>query len=476
MKKYQLGMIGLGTMGKNLILNMGDHDICVVGYDKNKVMVSRLNKETGKGNVLGVGGMKKFIESLEKPRNIMLMVPAGNPVDVVIHDLLDYLDPGDLIIDGGNSHFKDTGLRQKILGGKGLLYLGVGVSGGGDGARHGPSIMPGGSPEAYQRVEAIFEAIAAKVLGESCVTYLGSGASGHYVKMVHNGIEYGLMQLIAETYDLMKRGLNLSDGKLQLIYQAWNHTEVSSYLIEITARIFSARDEKTGKLLIDAILDEASQKGTGKWASEDAMELQVPVPNIDAAVAMRNMSTLKDQRVLANQILGTVNSRFNGNQEQFIDTLRMALYAAMIITFAQGMSQLRSASEAYKYNINLGSVARIWRGGCIIRAALLNEIRSAYIRQPDLPNLLLDPQLGSDVMRLRENLLLVIHNAVDIGLPTPGFMAALSYLEAYRSSWLPANLIQAQRDYFGAHTFERIDEKGVYHTHWENISGETDVY
>jgi 6-phosphogluconate dehydrogenase len=465
-EKFQIGMIGLGVMGRNLVLNLGDHDYSVIGYDKNPEMVGQLNQDIGDRKVFGVADIAEFIGSLEMPRKIMLMVPAGPPVDAVLGELLDLLDPNDLVIDGGNSYYKDTELRQKTLAERNILYLGVGISGGENGARHGPSIMPGGSHEAYQRVKKILESISAKVEDEPCVTFLGPKSAGHYVKMVHNGIEYGLMELIAETYDMMKRGLGMDDQQLHQIYQWWNQMEVHSYLMEITANIFSKEDPKTNKHLIDEILDEASQKGTGKWASQDAADLQVPIPSIDIAVAMRNLSSLKDQRQIASQAFLSVPSRFEGDQQHFVDNLRMALYAAMIITFAQGMALLRAASETYGYDFDLGAIARIWRGGCIIRAALLEHICTAYKSQPDLPNLLLNPQLGQDVMRLRGSLEMVVQNAAKLGIPTPGFMVALAYFDSYRSSWLPANLVQAQRDYFGAHTYERIDEKGVFHTQW----------
>lgn len=465
-EKYQIGMIGLGLMGRNLVFNMADNGYSIVGYDKNKKMVKKLNQEGGNHLVEGVNDIKDFVHLLNAPRNVMLMLPAGPPVDAVVGELLDYLQPGDLIIDGGNSHFSDTELRQEALSKKGVLYLGVGISGGENGARHGPSIMPGGSLEAYQRIKPILESIAAKVEGKPCVTYLGPKGAGHYVKMVHNGIEYGLMELIAESYDLMNRGLGLVDNQLHDVFKWWNQLEPNSYLMEITANIFSEVNQKTGKHLIDVILDEAKQKGTGKWASIEAMNLQVPIPNIDIAVEMRNLSTLNDQRETASKTLSITTSKFDGNHDQFIDSLRMAFFAAMIITFSQGFALLRAASDSHGYNFDLAEIARIWRGGCIIRASLLNEIHAAFKHQPDLDNLLLDSDLGEDVVLLRKNLVTVVKNAAELGIPIPGFMVALGYLDGYRSSWLPANLIQAQRDYFGAHTYERIDKKGTFHHEW----------
>jgi len=466
-EKYQFGMIGLGVMGRNLALNMGDHNIAVIGYDKNPEMVRQLNQNAGERKIIAVSNLAKFIRSLQKPHTVMLMVPAGPPVDAVISELLDYLDPNDLIIDGGNSHYQDTESRQKTLAERKIIYLGVGISGGESGARHGPSIMPGGSPKAYRRVQAVFEAISAKVEGDPCVTYLGPQAAGHYVKMVHNGIKYGLMQLIVETYDLMKRGLGLDDEQLHQVYHWWNQMELNSYLMEISANIFTEVDPKTNKHLVDVILDEASQKGIGKWTSEEAMNLQVPVPNIDIAVAMRNLSIFKDQRLVASQAWSNPHIQYEGDQEHFLDALRMALYAATIITFTQGLALLRTASEAYGYGLDIEAIAAIWQGGCIIRAALLREIRTAYKNQPELTNLLLDPQLGQDIMRLREHLEMVVRTAAELGIPIPGFMVALAYLDGYRSSWLPANLIQAQRNYFGAHTYAQIDTKGIFHTQWE---------
>jgi 6-phosphogluconate dehydrogenase len=466
--KYAIGMVGLGVMGRNLALNMADHGFSVVGYDKDHDMVRRLNEEAADRQVRGFQNLEEFVAALQTPHSVMMMVPAGAPVDAVIHDLLPHLEEGDLIIDGGNSHFSDTDLRGKSVAEKGILYLGVGISGGESGARHGPSMMPGGSEEAYQRVQAIFEATAAKVQGEPCVVYLGPGSAGHYVKMVHNGIEYGIMQLIAETYDLMKRGLNLSDEELHQVYKDWNQTEVNSYLVEITAAIFNEVDEQTGKRLIDVILDEAKQKGTGMWTSQDAMNLQVPVPTIDIAVAMRNLSALKPERREVNHLMDGGSSKYLDNRSEFIEQVRKSLYAGMIITYAQGFNQLYRASVGYKYHLDLQEVARIWRGGCIIRSALLNKIRSAFQKNPDLTNLLLDIDLGRTVLSSRDALKIVVQTAAEIGVPTPGLMVSLGYLDGYRSAWLPANLIQAQRDYFGSHTYERIDARGVFHTKWEN--------
>ena len=358
-------------------------------------------------------------------------------------------------------------MRARNLAAKGIHFLGVGVSGGEEGARHGPSIMPGGPKEAYERVRPVFEAAAAKVNGDPCVTWLGPGSAGHFVKMVHNGIEYGVMQLIAETYDLMKRGLGLNDDEMHEVYALWNKGELNGYLVEITSHIFSKQDEKTGKRLIDEILDVAKQKGTGMWTSQSAMELQVPIPTIDLAVAMRDLSVFAKEREQASAIYQRSMRRFTGDRNTFLTQLGRALYAAMIITYAQGLAVLAAASDKYEYHLDREAVARIWRGGCIIRAALLEDICAAFHARPELPNLLLAPNLSHKLMEHQEDLRQVVCQAAELGVPAPGLMVSLGYLDAYRSAWLPANLIQAQRDYFGAHTYERIDAKGTFHTVWE---------
>jgi len=466
METYEIGMVGLGVMGRNLLLNMADHGYSVAGYDKDLSKVEALRNEAEDREIRGAETMEELAGLLRAPRAVMMLVPAGPPVDAVIHNLLPYLEQGDLIIDGGNSHFPDTDVRARALADKGIQYLGVGISGGESGARHGPSMMPGGPRQAYEQVRPIFEASAAQAGGEPCVAYLGPGSAGHYVKMVHNGIEYGLMQLIGESYDLMKRGLRLNDDEMHDIYHLWNQEELNGYLMGITADILSKKDEKTGKQLIDVILDEAKQKGTGMWTSEDAMELGVPVPTIDVAVAMRNLSAFEGERLAASRVLTGPDPLFEGDLWDFVELLRHALYAAMIVTYAQGMAQLRVASDANDYDLDLETVARIWRGGCIIRAALLEKIRAAYMTNPDLPNLLLDPDLSGAVESRQEDLRAVVRAAAEWGIPTPGLMVSLAYFDGYRSAWLPANLIQAQRDYFGAHTYERIDEKGTFHTQW----------
>ncbi|HEV2436413.1 MAG TPA: NADP-dependent phosphogluconate dehydrogenase [Verrucomicrobiae bacterium] len=466
-QRHEIGMVGLGVMGRNLVLNMADHGFSVVGYDKDRTKVEALRKEAAGRNIRGAANMVDFIALLRKPRAVMLLVPAGPPVDSVIKDLLPHLDKGDLIIDAGNSWFKDTDVRVRNLAAKGIQSLGVGVSGGEEGARHGPSIMPGGPKDAYERVRLVFEATAAKVNGEPCVTWLGPGSAGHFVKMVHNGIEYGVMQLLAETYDLMKRGLGLNDDELHEVYALWNKGELNGYLVEITSHIFSKPDEKTGKRLIDEILDVARQKGTGMWTSQSAMELQVPIPTIDLAVAMRDLSVFEKDREQAGAIYQRSSRRFTGDRDTFIKQLGNALYAAMVITYAQGMALLAVASARYKYQLDLEAVARIWRGGRIIRAALLDDICAAFRARRDLPNLLLDPNLSRKLMEHQEALRRIVSQASESGVPIPGLMVSLGYLDACRSAWLPANLIQAQRDYFGAHTYERSDAKGTFHTEWE---------
>jgi 6-phosphogluconate dehydrogenase len=460
-------MIGLGVMGRNFVLNMADHGYSVAGYDIDKGKVDALRKEAGSRKVHSAGSLQEFMGLLLEPKAVMMLVPAGPPVDSVIKDVVPNLNPGDLVIDGGNSHFRDTVRREKSLSERGIGYLGVGISGGERGARYGPSMMPGGSKTAYERVRAIFEAASAHINGEPCVTYLGPGSAGHYVKMIHNGIEYGLLQLIAETYDIMKRGLGLNNDELHAVYRSWNEKELNGYLIEITANIFSHTDEKTGKRLIDVILDSARQKGTGMWTAEDALELQVPVPTVAVAVAMRNLSAIEKERRQASKILEGPVAEFKGDRKYFIERLRNALYMAMIMTYTQGMNQLRAASRTYKYGFDLEAVARIWRGGCIIRAALLEDIRNAYRSQPELPSLLVNSHFAQAVVSRQDDLRTVVSTASELGIPAPALMISLAYFDAYRSSWLPANLIQAQRDYFGAHTYERVDAEGVFHTRWE---------
>ncbi|MGE5789977.1 MAG: NADP-dependent phosphogluconate dehydrogenase, partial [Syntrophaceae bacterium] len=432
-KKFDIGMIGLGAMGRNLLLNLADHGYAVAGYDREADKVKALLHHSPGRVIRGAENLQECMMLLKVPRVIVILVPAGPPVDAVIRELLPFCQPGDILMDCGNSHFTDTTLRQKALAKKGIHFLGVGISGGELGARQGPSIMPGGPREAYIWVKSIFEAIAADVHGEPCVTYLGPGSSGHFVKMVHNGIEYAMMELIAEAYDLMKRGLGLTDDELSDVFEKWDGQTFHAYLMEITARIFRRVDEKTGKRLIDEILDEARQKGTGKWTSQAAMDLQVPVPVIDAAVAMRDLSAFKQEREAANRILAEPAVEFKGSRHQVLEQLERALYAATLIAYAQGMVLLQAASSAYGYNLNLSEVARIWRGGSIIRSALLEDIRTSLKSRPDVPNLLVEPQLYRETATRRDDLQAVVCTAAGLGVPVPAMMAALAYFDGYRS-------------------------------------------
>jgi 6-phosphogluconate dehydrogenase len=465
----EVGVVGLGVMGRNLSYNMAEHGYSVAGHDRDAWKVEQFVESAGCGqSVQASGNIKEFTGLIRRPRAVILLVPAGDAVDGVIQDLLAHLEPGDLIIDSGNSRYADTDRRERALAEKGLLFMGMGISGGERGARYGASLMPGGPRKAYERVRPILEAVAARVDGEPCVTYLGPGSAGHYVKMVHNGIEYGIMELIAETYDVMKRGLNLNANELQCVYQGWQEGELNSYLVEITARIFARRDEKSGRPLVDMILDRAMQKGTGEWTASDALELEVPTPTIDLAVAMRNLSGRKSQREAASRALDDHPAVIFGDRQGLVDRLGRALYSGMILTYAQGMALLGEASRAHGYGLNLGEVVRVWQGGCIIRADVLRQIRAAYQAAPKLVNLLLDPYLGQEVLHRREDLRQVVCTAGEMGLPVPGFAVSLAYFDAYRSSWLPANLIQAERDFFGSHTYERVDRPGVFHTDWEH--------
>ena len=475
----EIGMIGLAVMGRNLVLNMADRGFAVAAYNRTDSVTREFAAELNPGQrVEACYSLEQFVGSLEKPRRAMIMVKAGKPVDAVIAALEPLLAPGDVLVDGGNSYFRDTERREKSLAAVGIHFFGVGISGGEFGARTGPSMMPGGPQEAYQSVRAIFEAIAARADGEPCVSYLGPGATGHYVKMVHNGIEYGFMQLIAETYALMKEGLGLSNEELAAVYAEWDGAELNSYLVEITSNIFKQRDEKTGGHLVDLIRGEAGQLGTGMWTSQSAMDLQVPAPNIDVAVAMRNLSALEDQRRAATTLLGSAvtggdaasgASPHSGAGEGLgltAETVRDALYAAMVITYAQGFAQLQVASKALGFGLHLEDVASVWRGGCIIRSALLRDIKAAFQQQPELPNLLLDPELSRVVVSRRDHLVRAVEAGASAGVAVPGLMTALAYLDAYRAEWLPSNLIQAQRDYFGAHTYHRVDGEGIFHTDW----------
>jgi 6-phosphogluconate dehydrogenase len=466
---FKFGMIGLGVMGRNLLLNMADHGFAVVGFDKDAQKGSTLESSASPGTtVKGVTTLAEMVQLLEKPRKMMMLVPAGKPVDDVIESLLPLLEKGDIVIDGGNSHYTDTLRRVTFMEEKGFHFMGVGISGGEQGARTGPSIMPGGDPAAYPFVQPILEAVAAKVNGDPCVAHLGKGAAGHYVKMVHNGIEYAIMQLISETYDLLHRGLGLDNDELHKIYKNWNDGELQSFLVEITRDIFLKKDDKTDNRLVDMILDKAGAKGTGKWTSQDAMDLGVPIPVIDMAVCMRELSAYKDERTQAAALYKTPAVDIPVPREVFIQQVQDALYFSIVISYAQGLAMLSIASKELNMDIPMQEVVKVWRGGCIIRSSLLETFFKAYQKNPALPNLLQE----GDIAQLlggnkRQNMRNVIIHAIHMGYPVAGLMSALSYFDAYRSERMPTNLIQAQRDYFGAHTYQRIDEPGTFHTQWE---------
>jgi 6-phosphogluconate dehydrogenase len=468
MNKVNFGLVGLAVMGQNLALNVERNGFSVAVYNRTAARTEEFMAGPARGkNIQAAYTVEELVNTLERPRKIMLMVQAGAPVDDTIAQLRPHLEPGDLIIDGGNSFFGDTERRAKELAEAGLNYIGTGVSGGEYGALWGPSIMPGGQREAWEMVKPIFTAIAARVNGDPCVSYIGPRGSGHYVKMVHNGIEYGDMQLIAESYDILKRIGGLSAAELHQVFAEWNREELQSYLIEITADIFTKTDDETGQPLVEVILDEAQQKGTGKWTSQNALDLGAPTPTINAAVESRIVSAYKDERVAASQVLSGPEIQFGGDHAALVRDLRDALYAAKICSYAQGFALLHAASQEYDYSLNYGELARIWRGGCIIRAAFLNDIRAAFERNPDLSNLLMDAEFGQAVQQRQGALRRVIQIAIMNGVPCLAFSSALSYFDAYRTARLPANLTQAQRDYFGAHTYRRIDKEGSFHTEWQ---------
>ena len=464
---YSFGMIGLGTMGRSLLLNMADHNFSVAGYDKDPDKTTLLTTEAEDKPVKAFSTLTKFIKSLQTPRSVMMLVPAGKIVDSVIEELIPLLQKGDLIIDGGNSHFTDTNRRVAYLDEKGLNFFGMGVSGGEEGARRGPSMMPGGNKEAYQHVKHIFEAIAAKVNGEPCVAYIGPGAAGNFVKMVHNGIEYGLMQLIAETYEILRKGLKLDNKAIQKVFAQWNEGRLQSYLIEITKDIFNFKNKGADHLLVDDIKDEARAKGTGKWTSQVAMDLELPATVIDTAVSMRDLSKYKPLRVKLSTAFGNDHIDFAvPNKDEFLTALEQAFYFAMITTYAQGMHLLSKASAEYKYELNLAEIAKIWRGGCIIRSAFLETIYQAFTKDNGLEHLLLDSDVQALINETLPGARSVVSSAVAAGIAVPAFAASLCYFDTIRSANMPGNLIQAQRDYFGAHTYELKGEYGFYHTEW----------
>ncbi|NOU68893.1 NADP-dependent phosphogluconate dehydrogenase [Paenibacillus sp. LMG 31461] len=467
MSKQQIGVVGLAVMGKNLALNIESKGFSVALYNRSPEKTKELVEEAQGKNFIGTYSMEEFVQTLETPRKILIMVKAGKPTDDTIDQLVPYLSPGDILIDGGNAFFPDTQRRNKDLQAKGFRFIGAGVSGGEEGALNGPAIMPGGQKDAYELVEPILTAISAKVNGDPCSTYIGEDGAGHYVKMVHNGIEYGDMQLIGEAYHLLKDVLNLTTSELHEIFTEWNNGELDSYLMEITADIFSKIDPDTGKPMVDVILDSAGQKGTGKWTSQSALDLGVPLSIITESVFARFISAMKEERVAASKRLnGPAVSSFDGEPKAFIEAVRQALYASKIASYAQGFAQMRAASDEYNWNLNYGSIAMIFRGGCIIRARFLQNIKDAYDRDPALKNLLLDGYFGEIVTNYQDAWRKVIAIAVTRGIPIPGFASALAYYDSYRTERLPANLLQAQRDYFGAHTFERVDKEGSFHFQW----------
>jgi len=470
MKKQDFGMIGLGVMGQNFVLNVERNGFSVAIYNRTPDQTNEYVAGPAAGkNIRATYTINEFVGALERPRRIMLLVKAGAPVDATIQQLIPLLDKDDMIIDGGNSYFADTERRAKELEAHGLKFFGMGVSGGEEGALWGPSLMPGGDAKAYKEVERIMIAVSAKAQedGQPCVTYIGPGGSGHYVKMVHNGIEYGDMQLIAEAYDLLRNALGISAMEFHKVFSEWNQGDLSSFLIEVTAKVFKKVDAETGKALVDLILDKAGQKGTGKWTSQNAHDLGAAIPTITAAVDGRILSSQKEERMQAAKILTGPAAKYSGNAQKLIDAVRDALYASKVCSYAQGMHMLKKASEEYHYNLNLAEIAKIWRAGCIIRAKLLNDITNAYRRNPNLPNLLIDAEFQKALNARQDAWRFALKTAIELGVPMPAMGASLAYYDSYRCASLPANLIQAQRDYFGAHTFERIDKAGIFHADWE---------
>ncbi len=467
-KKYDFGLIGLGVMGRNFILNVADNGFSAYGLDLSQDQVNALKKEGGDtSKVDATTSTQEFVTNLSTPRKIMLLVPAGKPVDIVIDSLLPYIEEGDLIIDGGNSFYLDTDRREAYLNEKGVHFLGVGVSGGAKGARRGPSIMPGGSEPSYKYIKPIFDAVAAKAHdGKPCVAYLGPKSAGNYVKMVHNGIEYGMMQLTSEIYDLLRKSAKFTNDELHAIFAKWNEGRLQSFLVQITSEIFLQEDDLAPGRIVDVILDKAKQKGTGKWTSQNAMDLGIPVPTIDIAVSMREISALKEERIKADALYGRPEVEAI-EKEKLVELAEQSLYFSFITAYAQGLSQLSDASSEYGYNLDLGLISQIWRAGCIIRAGLLEDITIAFnAADKELPNLLLAPTFVERIQNAVPAVREVVAFAAKNGIPVPGLSNSLTYFDAYTSSKLPLNLIQAQRDHFGSHTYERIDREGIFHTEW----------
>jgi len=463
-----IGVVGMAVMGRNLALNIESRGHTVAIYNRSREKTDEVIAEHADKRLVPTYTLQEFVDALQKPRRILLMVKAGDATDATIAELKPLLDKGDVLIDGGNTFFQDTIRRERELNEAGLHFIGTGVSGGEEGALHGPSIMPGGPRDAYDLVAPVLTEIAARAPdGEPCVAYMGPNGAGHYVKMVHNGIEYGDMQLISESYAVLKQVLGLSNEELGKVYADWNQGELDSYLIAITADIFGKKDPDTGKAMVDIILDRAAQKGTGKWTSQSALDLAVPLPLITESVFARLLSALKDERVAASKVLaGPAAKPFAGDRAAFIESVRRALYLSKIVSYAQGFAQLRAASDQYQWNLPYGTIARIFRAGCIIRARFLQKITDAYAHDAALANLLLDPYFRDIAAQYQQALRDVVSAAVQAGVAVPGFASAIAYYDSYRAERLPANLVQAQRDYFGAHTFERIDRPGSFHADW----------
>jgi len=469
-----IGLVGLAVMGQNLVLNMNDNGYTVAVYNRTTTKVDEFLEGPAKGtNVIGCHNMKEFVDSLKAPRRIMLMVKAGSVVDAFIEQLLPYLDKGDIIIDGGNSLYTDSNRRTQTLKEKGILFVGSGVSGGEEGARFGPSIMPGGHKGAWLEIKDIFQAISAKVDGESCCEWVGNDGAGHYVKMVHNGIEYGDMQLICEAYQLMREGMGMSGDEIQAVFAEWNEGVLDSYLIEITRDILTVKDEE-GNLLIDNILDTAGQKGTGKWTGMNALDLGIPLTLIGEAVFARCLSARKNERIIASKVLPKLANEFDGDKSEMVDAIRDALYASKIISYAQGYMLMREAAQTYGWDLNYSGIALMWRGGCIIRSQFLGNIREAFDNDPELANLLLDQFFIDAITEALPGWRKAVGASISLGIPAPTFSSALAFYDGYRSERLPANLLQAQRDYFGAHTYERLDKpRGeFFHTNWTGRGGD----
>jgi 6-phosphogluconate dehydrogenase len=478
-RERHLGLIGLAVMGENLALNVARNGYPMAVYNRSPERTRAfIDGKAAESGIVGAYDLRSFVAELARPRRVILLVKAGAPVDAVVAELVPLLEAGDIVIDGGNSFFQDTERRSGEVTPTGVLYVGMGVSGGEEGALNGPSLMPGGPREAYDRLASVLVDISAKTEAGPCVTYVGPGGSGHYVKMVHNGIEYGDMQLIAETYDVMRRALGLEAAEMSEIFARWNEGKLASYLVEVTAAVLAFRDEETGLPLVDVILDQAEQKGTGRWTTQNALELATPTPTIDAAVAARSLSSKKAQRVSASRLLrgpetgnGSAPAMVGDEPDKgrLIDALEDALYFAKVSSYAQGMALMRVAGQTYGYGLDLAEIARIWKGGCIIRAALLDPIREAFGRQPDLENLLLAPRIAETVNGSMAGCRHAIRVARAYGIPCPALSASLDYVDTVRQERLPANLVQAQRDYFGAHTYKRLDKEGTFHTAWTPV-------